>query len=139
MVRYKSTSSRSKMRLTAAYFAYYAEVVDGMLNLSGGFWASTTVAADATSFRADVAMLTDVGPEDVGRQFGLTIIAEGPTGHRRTAFDSQFTLESRTLFMVLPSLTLPIQPGGGFHTYYFRLDGQHERLAVRLAVRQALG
>ena len=127
------------MRLTAAFFANRAEVVDGMLNLNSAFWASTTVPAYATFFRCDVVVLCEVEPEDVGQQFTMIIDAEGPTARRLPAFTSPFTLESRSLFMCMRSLALPIEPGGGFHTYRFRLDGQHERIDVRLAVRPALG
>lgn len=127
------------MRLTAAFFANRADVVDGMLNVQGGFWASTTVAADANAFRTNAVVLCEVDTEEFDRQFTLALDAEGPTGRRLPVIASKFTIEVPSLFMCLPNLVLPIQQGGGFHTYYFRIDGQHERLAVRLAVRQALG
>lgn len=38
------------MRLTNAFFANHAEVVDDMLNVTGGCWTSTTVADGATAF-----------------------------------------------------------------------------------------
>ncbi|MEO3757576.1 hypothetical protein ABGB19_04675 [Mycobacterium sp. B14F4] len=127
------------MRLTAAFFANHAEVVGGMLNLQGGFWASTTVAADANGFRTNAVVLCEVDTEDFDRAFTLAIDAEGPTGQRLLVTISKFTIEVPSLFMCLPNLVLPIQRGGGFHTYSFRIDGQHERIDVRLAVRQALG
>ncbi|HEX2212223.1 MAG TPA: hypothetical protein VHH12_01920 [Mycobacterium sp.] len=127
------------MRLTAAFFANRVEVVDGMLNLDGGFWASTTVAPNATAFQCDAVMLCDADAEDVGQQFTLIIDADGPTGNRLMPFVSKFTVDAPMKFMCLPSMVLPIEPGGGFHTYRFRLDGQHERIDVRLAVRPAFG
>jgi hypothetical protein len=38
------------MRLTNAFFANHAEVVDDMLNVTGGCWTSTTVADGSTAF-----------------------------------------------------------------------------------------
>src|SRR6476661_4991371 len=38
------------MRLTNAFFANHAEVVDDMLNVTGGCWTSTTVADGSTVF-----------------------------------------------------------------------------------------
>ena len=38
------------MRLAGAFFANTAEVVDDMLNVEGGFWASTTVPPGTASF-----------------------------------------------------------------------------------------
>ena len=38
------------MRLTGAFFANHAEVVDDMLNVTGGCWTSTTVADGSTAF-----------------------------------------------------------------------------------------
>ena len=37
------------MRLTNAFFANHAEVVDDMLNVTGGCWTSTTVADGSTA------------------------------------------------------------------------------------------
>jgi len=37
-----SCGSFRGMRLAGAFFANHAEVVDDMLNVEGGFWASTT-------------------------------------------------------------------------------------------------
>ena len=127
------------MRLTAAFFANRAEVVNGMLNVQSAFWASTTVAPNANGFSTDAVVLCDADAEDIGRQFTLTVDAEGPTGRRLPAFAQDFTLDAQSLFVCVPGLVLPIEPGGGFHTYRFRLDGQHERVDVRLAVRQTRG
>ena len=127
------------MRLTAAFFANRAEVVDGMLNVQSAFWASTTIARGANGFRTDAVVLCDADADDVGRQFTLTVDAEGPTGRHLTAFAQTFAVDAGTLFVCLPGLVLPIEMGGGYHTYRFRLDGQHERVDVRLAVRQARG
>jgi hypothetical protein len=127
------------MRLTAAFFANRARVVDGMLNLRGAFWASTTIEAGANGFRTDAVILCEVNPDDIGSTFRLIIDAEGPTGRHLPTYASDFVVEASMKFMCLPSLVLPIEPGGGFHTYRFRLDGQHDRIDVRLAVRQAAG
>ncbi|MGV0792403.1 hypothetical protein [Mycolicibacterium sp. XJ1819] len=123
------------MRLTAAFLANHAEIVNGMLNVDGGFWKSTRVPPDATSFGCDVVVLCEVEPEEVGSRFLLHINAEGPSGrHWRPAYSSDFTLNSPVKFLLLPQTRLPIEPGGGPHLYAFRLDGQHERVDVPLTV-----
>ena len=123
------------MRLTAAFFANRAEVADNMLNLEGAFWASTNVAPNANAFRCDAVMLCDVDAEDVGQQFRLVIDCEGPNGRPLPSVVKNFTVDGPMLFMCVPSMVLPIEPGGGFHRYRFRLDGQHDLIDVRLAVR----
>lgn len=123
------------MRLITVFFANRAEVVDDMLNLEGGFWASTTVAPNAGAFRCDAVLLCDAGRDDIGEQFSLVIEADGPSGRRLSANASAFTVQSPMKFMCMPSMMLPIERGGGMHIYRFRLDGQHERVDVPLAVR----
>lgn len=125
------------MRLTAAFFANRVEVVDGMLNLEGGFWASTTVAPNATAFQCDVVVLCDMDANDVGESFSMVIDAEGPNEQRLPSHTSSFTVEAPMKFMCMPSLVLPIVAGGGYHVYRFRLEGEHARLDVPLAVRLA--
>ncbi|ODQ85404.1 hypothetical protein [Mycolicibacterium holsaticum] len=125
------------MRLTAAFFANRVEVVDGMLNLEGGFWASTTVAPNATAFQCDVVVLCDMDANDVGESFSMVIDAEGPNEQRLPSHTSSFTVEAPMKFMCMPSLVLPIVAGGGYHVYRFRLEGEHARIDVPLAVRLA--
>jgi hypothetical protein len=126
------------MRLTAAFFANRAEIVDGMLDVKGGFWNSITVAPDVTAFRCYTVVIVDVDPEDIGEDYTLVIDGRGPGDERWTpAHKSSFTLTSRILFMCMPLMLLPVAPGGGAHVYTFRLDGQHERVDVPLAVHIA--
>ncbi len=125
------------MRLTAAFFANRVEVVDGMLNLEGGFWASTTVAPNATAFQCDVVVLCDMDANDVGESFSMVIDAEGPNEQRLPSHTSSFTVEAPMKFMCMPSLVLPIVAGGGYHVYRSRLEGEHARIDVPLAVRLA--
>lgn len=125
------------MRLTAAFFANRVEVVDGMLNLEGGFWASTTVAPNVTAFQCDVVVLCDMDANDVGESFSMVIDAEGPNEQRLPSHTSSFTVEAPMKFMCMPSLVLPIVAGGGYHVYRFRLEGEHARIDVPLAVRLA--
>lgn len=123
------------MRLTAAFFANRAEIVNDMLNVEGGFCKSTTVAPDSTSFRCYTVVTCDVDADDVGQRFSLQIDGEGLTGHRWTAaHSSNFTFAAQTMVMCMPLMVLPIEPGGGLHRYTFRLDGQHERVDLPLAV-----
>ncbi|SEH83467.1 hypothetical protein SAMN04489835_4691 [Mycolicibacterium rutilum] len=122
------------MRLTAAFFANHAEVVDNMLNVEGAFWASTTVAPNATAFRCDAVVLCDTEPDDVGDEFTLVVDSEGPSG-RLAPFSQTFSVTGESLFICMPATVLPVEAGGGYHRYRFRLDGQHEFVEVRLAVR----
>ncbi|MCV7278656.1 hypothetical protein H7J88_03205 [Mycolicibacterium flavescens] len=122
------------MRLTAAFFANRSEVVDNMLNVEGAFWASTTVAPESTAFRCDVVVLCDTEPDDVGAEFTLVIDSEGPSGPL-APISQAFTLAGESMFICMPATVLPVEPGGGYHRYRFRLDGQHEFVDVRLAVR----
>lgn len=123
------------MRLTTAFFANRAEVVDDMLNVQGGFWVSTTVDPDAEFFMCDAVVLCECVPEDIGREYTLVIDGEGPTGLRLPAISHTFAVSGPSQFMCLPATALPIERGGGFHRYRFRIDGQHELVDVRLAVR----
>lgn len=126
------------MRLTAAFFANRADVVNGMLSVDGGFWASTTVAPGSTGFTCFTVVLCDVDTDDLGRRHSLVIDATGPTGKRwRAVHTSDFVIESPVLFMRLPQMLLPVEPQGGRHAYTFRLDGQHERVDLDIDVRVA--
>jgi hypothetical protein len=126
------------MRLTAAFFANRADVVDGMLSVDGAFWASTTVASHSTGFSCYTVVLCDVDAEDLGTSHRLLIDATGPTGQRWAAVHTvEFTIESPMLFLRLPELVLPIEPNAGRHSYTFRLDGQHERVDLSLDVQFA--
>lgn len=126
------------MRLTAAFFANRAEVVDGMLNMAGGFWSSTTVAPTASEFLSYTVVVCEVDEQDIGQRFTLIIDGVGPSGRRwAPAHTSSFTLGSHILFMCMPLMVLPIESGGGPHLFTFRLDGQHERIDVPLTVHVA--
>jgi hypothetical protein len=123
------------MRVTSAFFANHVDVVDQMLNVEGGFWKTTTVAANSTGFRCCAVVLVETGADDVGQQFALHIDAVGPVGTLQApAFSNELTLDGPTTFMCLTSLVLPIDPGGGRHIYTFRI-GDHDRVDVPLAVR----
>ena len=61
------------MRLTNAFFANHAEVVDDMLNVTGGCWTSTTVADGSTAFATRCVVFCDVSRQDRNKQFGLHI------------------------------------------------------------------
>jgi len=124
------------MRLTAAFFANHAEVVDHMLNVQGAFWKTTVVAVGSPGFRSCAVVLCDMDADDVGQQFSLHIDAQGPMGHQLTpAFATDFTVESPSMFLCFTSMALPIDPEGGRHVYTFRIAGQHHRVDVPLAVR----
>lgn len=126
------------MRLTTAFFANHAEVVDGMLDVQGAFWKSTGVTPDATGFWCDIVVLCDGEAPDADQRYSLRINAEGPSGRRWTpAYTLDFSLDSPAKFLVLPQTQLPIEPGGGLHVYAFQLDGQHERVDVPLIVHVA--
>lgn len=126
------------MRLTSAFFANHVDVVEGMLNVEGGFWRTTTVATNSAGFRCGAVVLVDVEADDVGQPFALHIDAVGPRGTLSApAFSQEFTLDGPTTFMGFTSLVLPIDPGGGRHTYTFRLADQRGGVEVPLAVRVA--
>lgn len=126
------------MRLTTAFFANRADVVNDMLNVEGGFWKSTTVEPNATSFLSYVLVVCDVEPTDIGQKFLMQIEGQGPSGHRwAPAHSSTFTIDGPVQFMCMPMMVLPIEAGGGPHMYTFRLDGQHERVDVPLTVHIA--
>ena len=102
------------MRLAGAFFANRAEVVNDMLNVEGGFWASTTVPARAASFQCSCVVLCDTRRRDVGTQYTLHIDAAGPTGQRwAPAWSTKFGLPSAMKFMVLTQIALPIEHNGG--------------------------
>jgi len=123
------------MRLAGAFFANKADVVDDMLNVEGGFWATTTVPANTSGFPCDCVVLCDTRRRDVGTHYSLHIDAVGATGQRwAPAWSTSFQLPSAMKFMVLTQITLPIEPAGGRHVYSFRLDGGHERFDVPLDV-----
>jgi hypothetical protein len=123
------------MRLAGAFFANKAEVVDDMLNVEGGFWASTTVPARAGSFQCHCVVLCDTRQRDVGTHYTLHIDAAGPTGQRwAPAWSANFQLPSAMKFMVLPQITLPVEATGGRHVYSVRQEGSHERFDIPLDV-----
>jgi hypothetical protein len=97
------------MRLAGAFFANRAEVVDDMLNVEGGFWATTAVPARAAGFQCSCVVLCDARRRDVGTEYTLHIDAAGPTGQRwAPAHSTQFQLPSAMKFMVLTQIALPM-------------------------------
>jgi hypothetical protein len=123
------------MRLAGAFFANRADVVDDMLNLEGGFWASTTVPPGTSAFKCCCVVLCDTRRRDVGIHHTLHIDAAGPTGQRwASAWSTSFQLPSPMKFIVLTQIDLPIEPNGGRHVYSFRLEGSHERFDIPLDV-----
>jgi len=123
------------MQLHGAFFANRATVVNEMLNVEGGVWASTTVPVGSVGFNCICVILCEAGPYDVGRQFSLCVDAAGPTGGRwKPAWSTDFTVSSPMAFMLTPPIALPIEPDGGHHVYTFRLGGQHARVDVALDV-----
>ena len=105
------------MRLAGAFFANHAEVVDEMLNVEGGFWASTTVPARAAAFSCSCVVLCDTRRRDVDTHYTLHIGAAGPTGQRwAPAWSTKFQLRR------------------GRHVYSFRLEGSNARFDIPLDV-----
>ena len=99
------------MRLTGAFFANKAGVVDDMLNVEGGFWSSSTVAKGSIGIHCNCVVLCDTEPDDVGQQFGLRIDAAGPSGRVWTpAHATNFDLTTPMKFMVATHVELPIEP-----------------------------
>jgi hypothetical protein len=126
------------MRLQAAFFANNAEVVDDLLNVTGGCWASTTVKSGAAAFGCRCVVFCDVTEKDHGQKFCLRIDADGPTGRQWIpAYSSHFTVDGQLKFMITPRIALPIEPGGGKHVYTVRLDDHDERIALPLDVHMA--
>jgi hypothetical protein len=70
-------------RLAGAFFANRADVVDDMLNVEGGFGATTSVAARSELFQCCCVVLCDTRRRDVGTPYTLHntlhIDAAGPT------------------------------------------------------------
>jgi hypothetical protein len=97
------------MRLAGAFFANRAEVVDDMLNVEGGFWATTAVPARAAGFQCSCVVLCDTRRREVGTEYTLHIDAAGPTGQRwAPAWSTQFQLPGAMKFMVLTQIALPM-------------------------------
>ena len=72
-----SCGSFRDMRLAGAFFANRAEIVDDMLNVEGGFWASTTVPAQSAGFQCSCVALCDTRRRDIGTDHRLHIDAAG--------------------------------------------------------------
>jgi hypothetical protein len=128
------------MRLTNAFFANHAEVVDDMLNVTGGCWTSTTVADGSTAFTTRCVIFCEVSRQDRDKQFGLHIDAAGPAGQQWTpARSSYFTVPSRIAFMVTPPISLPIEPNGGMHVYTVHLEDHDEVITLPLHIQVVAG
>ncbi|WP_123025446.1 hypothetical protein [Mycolicibacterium stellerae] len=128
------------MRLTNAFFANHAEVVDDMLNVTGGCWNSTTVADGSTAFATRCVVFCEVTRQDRGKEFVLHIDAAGPSGQEWTpARSSTFTVPSKIAFMVTPTITLPVEPNGGMHVYTVRLEDHPEQITLPLHVQVVAG
>jgi hypothetical protein len=123
------------MHLTGAFFANAAREVEGMLDVSGGCWSSTTVRQGSTGFTTQLVAFADVGGDDIGQDHVVCIDAVGPTGGRWTpAVATSFTATELLVFMITPQIVLPIEPAGGRHVYNVRIQGQHIQVALPLQV-----
>jgi hypothetical protein len=123
------------MRLTGAFFANHAEVVDEMLNVTGGCWSSTTVQTGSTGFGSQCVILCEAARQDRDRDLHLSFDAAGPSGTEwKAARTMSFTPTGRVAFLVTPPMILPIEPQGGRHVYTVRLDGHDERIEIPLLV-----
>ncbi|HEX7826380.1 MAG TPA: hypothetical protein VF477_15875 [Mycobacterium sp.] len=128
------------MHLTGAFFANSATEKNGMLEVSGGCWSSTTVAAGSTGFMTQLVVLADVGDDSVGQEYVVCVDANGPTGSRWTAALSRpFVVTGALVFMITPQVVLPIEPAGGQHVYNVRIQGQHNQIDLPLQVNVANG
>jgi hypothetical protein len=126
------------MRLTGAFFADYAEAIDGKLHVRGGCWLSTLVKAGSTGFQTCFVLLCAAGGDDVGEQHTLHIDALGPTGQKwKPAQSLEFVVPSMMSFMVSPSIGLPMEASGGRHVYTFRLDGHDDSIVLPLQINLA--
>ena len=126
------------MRINAGFFANHAEIVDEMLNVSGGCWNSTTVPPGSAGFRCRCVILCDVRRQDRGQTFSLHIDATGPTGREWIpARTVHFTVENPMVFMITQPIVLPIEPSGGRHVYTVRLADHDERIVLPLQIRIA--
>jgi hypothetical protein len=84
-----------------------------MLNVEGGFWSSTIVAAGSTGFQCDCVVLCDTRRRDIGTHYTLHVDAVGPTGQRWVpGWSTNFQRPSAMKFMVLTQIALPIEPRG---------------------------
>ena len=128
------------MHLTGAFFANSATETNGMLEVSGGCWSSTTVQPGSTGFRTQLVLLADVGDDSVGQEYVVCVDANGPTGSRWTpAMSTSFVASEALVFMITPQIVLPIESAGGRHVYNVRIQGQHNQIVLPLQVNVAHG
>jgi hypothetical protein len=126
------------MHLTGAFFANAASEANGMLEVSGGCWSSTTVQPGSIGFRTQLVLLADVEEDSVGQEYVVCVDANGPTGSRWTpALSTSFVVTELLVFMITPQIVLPIEPAGGRHVYSVRVQGQHNQIALPLQVNVA--
>lgn len=129
-----------RMHLTGAFFANAAGESNGMLEVSGGCWSSTTVQEGSTGFRTQLVVLADVGDDSIGQEYVVCVDANGPTGSRWTpAISTSFVVSEALVFMFTPQIVLPIETAGGRHVYNVRIQGQHNQIALPLQVNVATG
>jgi len=122
------------MQLASAFFANEAHVVDDLLNVTGGGWVRTYVAAGSTTFLCYCVALLPAGGDDYFKMCTLHIDAEGPSGQKwQPAFSGQFKVAGPMPSIAAP-LILPIEPSGGRHIYTFRLEGHAENILVPLEI-----
>jgi hypothetical protein len=134
------TTSIRRMHLTGAFFANAASETNGMLEVSGGCWSSTTVPPGSTGFLTQLVLLADVGDDSVGQEYVVCVDANGPTGSRWTAaLSTPFVVTEFLVFMITPQIMLPIEPAGGRHVYNVRIQGQHYQIDLPLQVYVASG
>jgi len=133
-------SSIRHMHLTGAFFANAASTTNGMLEVSGGCWSSTTVLQGSTGFRTQLVLLADVGDDSIGQEFVVCVDAHGPTGSRWTpAISTSLVVSEPLVFMITPQIVLPIESAGGRHVYSVRIQGQHNQIVLPLQVNVANG
>jgi hypothetical protein len=128
------------MHLTGAFFANVAREVNGMLEVGGGCWSSTTVQQGSAGFVTQLVVLADVDGDDVGQEYVVCVDADGPTGSRWAgALSTSFVVTEVLVFMITPQIVLPIEPAGGHHVYNVRIQGQHNRIVLPLQVNVVSG
>ncbi|WP_159850251.1 hypothetical protein [Nocardia sp. CY41] len=120
------------MVITGAFLADRAEMRDdGKLNVFGGAWAWTSLPLPP----ANLVLLLDTGPDDVGRVYELVIRMIGPDGLERDILRGDMSIPDRGMFAMMP-FGFPTNAGLGWYAFQCRIEGQDALPAVfRLEVR----
>jgi hypothetical protein len=101
--------------------------VDDVLNVEGGFWATTSAAARSELCQCCCVVLCDTRRRDVGTPYTLHIDAAVLPAALGASLVDEVPAPQAMKFMVLTQIALPIEPNGGRHVYSFRLEGSHVR------------